>query len=89
MNKSFLREPPADADTYVQPPENCRTPEEVEDWLRENLNEAKSNLHVRDCFNSTVENVSREASKACYRVQCLPSPGSTAIADFYLKRLPA
>lgn len=89
MNKSFLAQPPADADSYIQPPEHCRTPEEVEDWLREMLREAKFNLHFSDCFIADVENVSRELSKARYRVQCLLSPGSTARADFYLKRLPA
>lgn len=88
MNMILLKEPPANALTYVNPPDSIMDDHALEQWIRTIVKQGAHNLHIAECFLQTITNVEADLLAAKYKVQILPIAGKTASAEFYLERIP-
>lgn len=88
MNMILLKEPPANAWTYVKPPSAVMDEQALEQWIRNIIKQGGHNLHIEECFLQTITNVEADLLAAKYKVQILPIAGKTASAEFYLERIP-
>lgn len=88
MKMILLKEPPANAWTYVKPPSSVMDEHALEQWIRAMIKQGAHNLQIAECFLQTIANVEADLLAAKYKVQILPIAGKTASAEFYLERIP-
>jgi hypothetical protein len=86
MNLIVLARPPKNIASYVLPPVNVCTEEEIEEWLRTSLSNGEHDLHVQECSFETISHVHALARQENYKLQYLPIIGKTAHAEFFLER---
>ena len=87
MNRTLLKEPPANAWTYVNPPDSVMSEQELEQWIRGIIKQGAHNLHIAECFLQTIANVESDLAAQKYKVLILPIAGKTASAKFFLERI--
>lgn len=88
MNMILLKEPPANAWTYVNPPDAVMDEPALEQWIRTISKQGGHNLHIEECFLQTIKNVEADLLAQKYKVLILPIAGKTASAEFFLERIP-
>jgi hypothetical protein len=84
----LLKQPPANARSYVKPPSSVMDDNDLEHWVRSIINQGAHNLHIEECFVQTIANVKADLLAAKYKVKFLPIAGKTASAEFFLERTP-
>lgn len=87
MNLTRIDTLPADIGSYVNLPADVESEEKIQKWLQTMLAQGVLNLHVNECFFSTVRSVFELAVKQNYRVLVKTTPGKTVCAEFWFERV--
>jgi hypothetical protein len=87
MNLTMIDTPPTDIRSYANLPADVDSEESIQQWLQAMLAQGVLNLHVNECFFSTVKDVYELAVKQNYRVLVKTTPGKTVCAEFWFERL--
>jgi hypothetical protein len=87
MNLTQIEPPPKNAGSYISLPADLDSEEAIQKWLQTMLAQGAFNLHVNECFFSTVKNVYELAVKQNYKVLVKTTPGKAVCAEFWFERL--